>query len=45
LKEILFWKLGEWTQTATGYEDHWKPQGKDWIEKDVEKYPKPRITF
>ncbi|MBA3786012.1 MAG: hypothetical protein H0X15_10855 [Acidobacteria bacterium] len=45
LEEILSWKLSEWTQTATGYENYWKPQGKDWIEKDVEKYPKPRITF
>lgn len=42
-KEILSWELGEWTQNATGYEEYWKPQGRKWIEKDVERYPKPKV--
>ncbi len=42
-KEILSWELGEWTQVATGYEEYWKPQGRKWIEKDVERYPKPKV--
>lgn len=42
-REILSWKLGEWTQIATGYEEYWKPQGSKWIEKDVERYPQPKV--
>jgi len=42
-KEILSWELGEWTQVATGYEKAWKPQGREWVEKDVERYPKPKV--
>ena len=43
LKEILSWELGEWTETATGYEEHWKPYGREFIEKDVERYPRPKV--
>lgn len=41
-KAILAWELGEWTQVATGYENSWKPFGRKWIEKDVERYPEPK---
>ncbi|MBD0370686.1 MAG: hypothetical protein ICV60_07625 [Pyrinomonadaceae bacterium] len=43
LREILSWELGEWTQVATGYEDYWKSYGRDFIEKDVERYPEPKL--
>jgi hypothetical protein len=42
-KAILSWELGEWTRIATGYEEYWKPQGRKWIEKNVERYPKPKV--
>jgi hypothetical protein len=43
LKEILSWELGEWTQIASGYEEIWRPMGKKSIQKDVERYPKPKV--
>ena len=43
LRAILSWVPGEWTQVATGYEQSWKPQGRKWLEKDVERYPIPKV--
>ena len=40
---IISWELGEWTQVATGHEDYWKPHGREYIEKDVERYPQPKV--
>jgi hypothetical protein len=43
LKDILCWELGDWTQIGTGYEEFWRPMGKKAIQKDVERYPKPKV--
>lgn len=43
LKEVLRWKKEEWSQIANDYEKIWKPYGREFIEKDVEKYPKLKM--
>ena len=43
LREILSWDIGDWTQITTCYEEFWKHHGRDFIEKDVERFPLPRI--
>ena len=43
LRVVLSWEPGAWTQVATGYEQFWKPQGKKWLQKDVERYPIPKV--
>jgi hypothetical protein len=42
-RSVLSWELGEWTQIAKGYEDFWKPLGREYLEKDMERYPRPRV--
>jgi hypothetical protein len=43
LIEILAWDLDDWTEIASGYEQHWKPMGKQWLKIKSEQYPTPRI--
>jgi hypothetical protein len=43
LEQVLSWEKGTWTQVATGYERFWKPQGRKFIERDVERYPQPKV--
>jgi hypothetical protein len=43
LTEILGWKLDEWTEIASGYEEYWKPYGKELLEVKLEQFPMPRI--
>ena len=43
LRTVLSWEPGTWTQVAMGYEQFWKPQGEKWLQKDVERYPMPKV--
>lgn len=43
LAEILSWERGDWTEVVSGYERFWKPQGRDFIERDIERYPEPKV--
>ena len=40
---VLSWQPGEWTHIASGYENSWGPMGREWLEGDVERYPKPKV--
>ncbi len=40
-RKILSWQLGEWSKVVTGYKAAWSPFGKEFIERDIERYPKP----
>lgn len=44
LRTIISWRAGEWTQVATGNEPYWGEMGKEWLEKDVERYPVPKLS-
>jgi hypothetical protein len=43
LKRVLAWEAGEWTNVTTGYEKIWSPMGREWLEKDAERYPEPKV--
>lgn len=43
LRTVLSWQPGEWTWTATDFEQTWGPFPREWIDKDPERYPVPKL--
>ena len=43
LREILAWEVDDWTDIKTDYREYWQTSGKEFIEKDVEKFPQPKV--